>query len=161
MHQHQQAGADGPFDKVKDVITNTIARSEEALAKMTANQETCTADKAKAKIALETATAKVEKLKNRLDQQIAQKDDKSSQHSQRTNELAELFQTIKRITEVRDHKHKVNTAVEDETGDAVTLLDNALKVIKELPHAKNLASATVQYMIILSIISIEIIILKV
>jgi len=125
------AAGDDPFAKVKQLITDMLAKLTKEAEEAATQKAFCDKEMAETKEKREDKTAEVEKLSTRVEQKEAQSAKLKEETATLQKELAELASTQSKMDELRAEEASVYEVTQPELEKAVAGIQLALKTLKD------------------------------
>jgi len=125
------SAGDDPFAKVKQLITDMLAKLTQEAAESATQKAFCDKEMAETKAKHEDKTAEVEKLSTRVEQKEAQSAKLKEQVATLQKELAELAGTQSKMDELRGEEKANYEVTQPELEKAVAGIQLALKTLKD------------------------------
>jgi len=123
--------AQDPMQKVKDLLTELIAKLEKEAKEAADLHKFCQEEKKKTKAAMEKKTMELEKLNTRIEKATATKKEQEELIAANSEEIANMEKANAEATKIRNEEHANFVKVDSDFSAAAEAVDDAIDALKE------------------------------
>jgi chromosome segregation ATPase len=123
--------AQDPMEKVKNLLTELLAKLEKEAKEAADLHAFCQAEKKKTKAAMDKKNMEIEKLNSRIDKASATKKEQEELIATNSEEIAEIEKTNAEATKLRNEEHENFVKVDADFSGAADAVDDAIDALKE------------------------------
>jgi len=123
--------AQDPMEKVKNLLTELLAKLEKEAKEAADLHAFCQAEKKKTKAAMDKKNMEIEKLNSRIDKASATKKEQEELIATNSEEIAEIEKTNAEATKLRNEEHENFVKVDTDFSGAADAVDDAIDALKE------------------------------
>merc|ERR1719281_1899599 len=123
--------AQDPMQKVKDLLTELIAKLEKEAKEAADLHAFCQEEKKKTKAAMEKKTMELEKLTTRIEKATATKKEQEELIATNSEEISNMEKANAEATKIRNEEHANFVKVDSDFSAAAEAVDDAIDALKE------------------------------